>query len=73
MKQRRNPKICIQEIFNLLEKEGPQSMHTICTKLGFNWEQLESYLAMIKLIQDKSQLIDEKLGSRTRIIYLKNK
>ncbi|MHA1308906.1 MAG: hypothetical protein ACTSO7_17380 [Candidatus Heimdallarchaeota archaeon] len=70
MTERRNPIICIQEIFEYLEKSGPQSMNNICTELGFSWEQLDSYLALIKLIQTKVQLKDEKLGSRTRIIYL---
>ncbi len=73
MRQRRAPQTCIEEIFTLLKEKGLQSMHGICSKLGFSWDQLDSYLQLIHYIQAEATLIDNKLGEKTRIIYLKEK
>lgn len=71
-KQRRSPQKGIEEIFTLLKEKGPQSMQTICNELGFGWEQLDTYIQLIKDTQKQPILIDKKMGERTRILYLEN-
>ncbi|MBD3191033.1 MAG: hypothetical protein GF308_10335 [Candidatus Heimdallarchaeota archaeon] len=73
MRQRRTPQMCIEEFFTLLKEKGPQSIQNICKELGFGWEQLDSYIQLIKYIQDNPLLVDKKIGDRTRIIYLEKK
>ncbi len=70
LQQRRTPLMSIQEIFELIEKKGPQSMKAVYSKLGFSWEQLDSYLKIIHFIQKQPKLNDKKLGARTRILFL---
>jgi glycyl-tRNA synthetase alpha subunit len=64
--------MCIKEIFTFLKENGPQSMQNICNELGFGWEQLDTYLQLIQYIQEEATLVDNKLGAKTRILYLKN-
>ncbi len=68
-KEKRTPLESIQEIFSLVKKE-PQNMQGVCNKLKFSWEQLERYLQLINYIQDQPKLVDKKLGTKSRILFI---
>jgi len=68
--QRRTIHESIEQIFNLLQKDSPQTLSNMCADLNLVWKQANTYINLITYIQNQPKLKDQKLGSRTRVLSI---